>query len=991
MTSTQHCDKCHKSALSLLVLRPSPVSDAVGMAPAGTTAIKSDAALMQGLLPSRPPTESRFVARLLREGYLHVYVHSQPADVPSWQVYRITEDADLIPESSSFFEAKTACVRCINANHNPMGQKLLTIARAHKVTEVWLAYSANLWSDSLRLQNAANPQAMQRILLKGGNANTFSPTEENLKLKVLECGLARWEVESTGIEQFKFTSLCAHASFLAADLTRAATNHPKTAGRELAVVLRDPVGIAAELNAIRIRRHGLFLKEIAKPEIAHPLNSSKTVLGMRASLVDLNALASFDKVSPLRTEDNFSKEDFPSGAEWHPLSKEEKAVRASGVSDSTKMRDYRAFRRGVDMGRIIYEDQEIREAEWIKQQTAAMWAKLERYYDEDSRVAWQENFDAQMALRHFAPLEKYEIDWRAAADDAQTLEYFTTHFDPNDPNDPLKHHSPGETYAKESGHINEPAPYTKAKALDMYLTMLDKDISDASAILLRALVCNQSSFFSEFHKQLTRDPGDDGMRDKTFDFLKDIDTLKKYSWYRDGIAFFGVGQLTALTAALFAAAGRSDLVQWAGGRVQRLWAIQQAIEHVRTAAVHGGAKGIAPKVTVLISKKVCAAAALAILRSPSGAAAGVTRTQVKNRTRNGQKILLTVLTDTDALRDAGGSTYDVAGRATPGAVKMGAMAAAGLESAMSEEKFLELYRAEASKMTIAVGAIRRSLASPAGRGISAITMTLDGKLALGTIAVQMIGIYNSLNSIKNARDAQRIRAAWFGMFDSAAGLLGGLLQMCAVAVEATILLQAGAAAAEKSRYLALLRFGASITGAAGGALNAVALWINHKEEKNLANNDAAKLYALSSVMFMGTSLTASLLGAGGLARRAVAGGTTNVIARALAARGANMVLVTVGATALSSTGVGFVLLGIGIAAQIGAIALTPDEIERWLSRSYFGKDREIFGIWGGEKRRDRFPHGNWAAELAGLSEAMAKSRNDQQSHPPKSTDNENAT
>jgi hypothetical protein len=87
------------------------------------------------------------------------------------------------------------------------------------------------------------------------------------------------------------------------------------------------------------------------------------------------------------------------------------------------------------------------------------------------------------------------------------------------------------------------------------------------------------------------------------------------------------------------------------------------------------------------------------------------------------------------------------------------------------------------------------------------------------------------------------------------------------------------------------------------------------------------------------------------------------------------VLAVVGGTALTVSGVGLVLLGLGMAFQIGAIALTPTPMQRWISRSYFGKDP---GIFFDGKRSDMFAKGNWKAEFEGLQEAL-KSGSEEQS------------
>jgi hypothetical protein len=83
--------------------------------------------------------------------------------------------------------------------------------------------------------------------------------------------------------------------------------------------------------------------------------------------------------------------------------------------------------------------------------------------------------------------------------------------------------------------------------------------------------------------------------------------------------------------------------------------------------------------------------------------------------------------------------------------------------------------------------------------------------------------------------------------------------------------------------------------------------------------------------------------------------------------GAQAVLVTVGGVALTVSGLGLIMLGIGIVAQIGAVALTPSDVQAWVSRSYWGVDKDILGLGviGGGKRKDRFK--SWEHEFAALN------------------------
>ncbi len=283
-----NCEICNKSTLSLLLLRPSPLAKSKELKALGSDAVISTAADTQGLLQNKLPTESRFALRLLRAGYVHVYMETPPPGAKNWQVFRVTESADLIPQSTAWFSqttSKDGKDACTTKGHNDAGIKLLNIPQAHKVKEIWIAYSANLWNDTLRNKNKVNPKAMQKISLAGGSPNTFKPTAENLKSKVLECALDMLVVDSSKQHDFPFHSQAQSLNKLADNLKNAAACHPKTTDKELAVVLRDPVGITTELNALRLRRNDIaqraISKKLAESKNVHALNSSNTLMGLK--------------------------------------------------------------------------------------------------------------------------------------------------------------------------------------------------------------------------------------------------------------------------------------------------------------------------------------------------------------------------------------------------------------------------------------------------------------------------------------------------------------------------------------------------------------------------------------------------------------------------------------------------------------------------------------------------------------------------------------
>jgi hypothetical protein len=181
-----------------------------------------------------------------------------------------------------------------------------------------------------------------------------------------------------------------------------------------------------------------------------------------------------------------------------------------------------------------------------------------------------------------------------------------------------------------------------------------------------------------------------------------------------------------------------------------------------------------------------------------------------------------------------------------------------------------------------------------------------------------------------------------------------------VAADIRTVAQLGLPAAEASIGIGALKFFGCITGMAGGMVNYVASMQKTDDQSAVGNADAAFAYRISAVASLGTAFTSAGLAAGTLAstseERAIGGAVVRTVATRLAA---NAVIGTVGGIGLTISGIGLVLLGAGVVFQIGAIALTPTDIQRWLGRSYFGRDGGI--IFSG-KRHDMFPKGDWSAE-----------------------------
>jgi len=939
------------------------------------------------------------VLRLLRTGYVHVYIPTPPPGVKNWQVFRVTERADLIAQENPVFgqmPQPTACKR-EGTGHNAAGMKLLPIPQAHKIGSLWIAYSANLWSEKLKSQNGANPKAMQQVNLQGCGRNAFTPTAEALRSQVLECALGSIKVAASDSKQsalaqdqeFPFMSMVASVENLAENLKHAAACHPKTRGLEVAVVLRDPVGLAAELNALRLRRNELAKGEVNKPENAHPLNSSNVLMGLKKVMLDANLLDSYEQVSPLRTHDAFAaSKGLPAGTEWQPLTADDRQMLLKRASASAWLAPYKLAYSNPNLGRVFYPDNDERAAAWAKKGTDATWKLMTPHYDEAARVSWLKQFESRMKADHYEPLARFETDWFSATTDVGTLAYFELHFDPLDPNDPKRQHSPGNVYAQESNAIHTPAPITTGPVLETYLAMLDKPVTDKAAVVLRALVGNQEQVIAMVHRVLTGDPGKDadqggGMRDKTYDLLKGLGSetglFHKYSWIGDSLSRFSWSQSSAMTAAVMNAALNTpagsallESLKTRIGKVQSCWGIQQAVDWVVGSAL-GTANKQAAKIPVLITMNVAAEKALEILQARKGQGMGVSKSRIKKLRGGGARIPLTLLTDTESLKAAKGELDAMLKNPGVGTVNMkgaaqtAAAASVGNAALLSEEQFLSLYAKHTKLGSSAAETVKKVLVQ-AGADARSVTMTLDGRLAIGSVLVQGMGLAFGLRALEKAtagHDDNGVRDAWYGIYDSLAGVTAGLLEMAAVAAEARVVANAGSAAAPKSLGLAGLRFAANIAGAAGGVVNGLANWAKSDDSDKGGDRWLANVYRGSSVAFFGTTGTSTAIGFGVLADALVARGIGGAAVEAIAVRlGAGGAASLAG---ISISGWGLLLLGAGLGLQMVAIAVTPTPMQRWASRSYFGKDT----VLGFEtKRDDMYAKGDWKAEFDGLQEAL---------------------
>jgi hypothetical protein len=980
--SENDCSTCNKSTLSFLLLRPSLIAKDRRLAPIGAASMVGTDDLVAGLVPARKTTESRHVLRLLREGYVHVYIPKPPPGMKSWFSYLVTQNADLIAQTNPLFNARPQPPACTRDGHNAHGMRLMTLPNADKITDIWLAYSANAWSDKLKAQNAANPKAMQHIVLRSPKANTFKPTGWALQSQVMECAMNIYQTPSSAGEakggrehDFAFNSLS--PNHLADQLQRAAANHPTTKGLELAIVLADPVGYAAEANALRLRRYELAKLELEKPEVMHPMNSSNTLLGLKKMVGDMRAL---NNLAPLITKKTFDAmqahtPERTHDATWEPVQQTKGCAPVASA-----------------LGRFWRPYARTRYAQQAEEFGEIAWKQVKSQFDEEKRQEWRATFDARMNTEHLQPLERFELDWLAATTDACCLQYFALHFDENDANNPKLLHSPGEIYAQESAYIHGPQPLTTGSALTQFLILYEHPVTELWAVALRAMVGNQKTVIEQLRDQLLGDPNEAGMRDKTVDFLKgllsDVATdpfKKRYSWLSSVLCKLATGSLGAYSAAGMASLSVAGLV-WGPqvnqrmSRLMALSAIVKGLSHAFEASL-----GKAMAIPVLLFQHVSLDKAAQLLGHP-------------NRVSTGGSTMLALLTDTEAIKAAGGNVDDLFRRAGSGAVTTGLDASqqighqAGRTLSVPAETVKQTYLTKGAtfdalyvQQQTAARALAGSISKASADAGKAILTSLDGKLGLASVIVQSIGLVKGLAALETAEkvaahaqhpdDKARadavLKQARLGLYDSMAGLLGGLMDVARVGGEAMSLSRQAAGlgtALPKNVSINMLRFGIQIVGMFGGALNAYVSLIKAEEAKQQGEYSQRMLYIAAFVAFGGTGGTSFALASGVAAEfivaRQVGSAAVQRVATQVATRVGTGVVAEAAAVAGAATfagavaTTGVILLGLGIIFQIGAAIIEPSELQKWARRTYFGHGP------------NKFAQPDWKAEHEGLLTAL---------------------
>ena len=201
------------------------------------------------------------------------------------------------------------------------------------------------------------------------------------------------------------------------------------------------------------------------------------------------------------------------------------------------------------------------------------------------------------------------------------------------------------------------------------------------------------------------------------------------------------------------------------------------------------------------------------------------------------KQLVTVLTDTERLSKGSldvnslinGAGSDKVARGKKAGVALAAQASDAIvlnaATGLTPQKGAALFSQQVEEARKIGGTIRAAIP----QGAKAVTMSIDGRLALASVIVQTMGVINGRKAVDQAQadlaqatDADRaakekaLSDARLGYMDSVGGLVAGSLDSLRVAGEAMNLQRGAAAGTVALTSIHALKFGAQMTGVFGG-------------------------------------------------------------------------------------------------------------------------------------------------------------------------------
>ncbi|MDP9901884.1 T6SS effector BTH_I2691 family protein [Variovorax ginsengisoli] len=972
MTDCKKCD--NKAGLSILLVRPTAISTDDAFAPPEAAKLLPHEPSVTALkLPALK--QNRHALRMLRRGgFVYAWYTKRPRQlVNDWQVFRVHESGALIPASQVNWADQKCKFACNAKDSHPHDLRTLCIQLPHNhldsIGPVWIGFSMNWWNNGMRERVRKDPAAAGMVCIDplaelGGVKNAFKADAfliqqhvADFALRVLDHGGVKQGINlvdggtssATPFYDAEGDKSYRQAAGLVAVMQKQAAQHPKTKGKEFVLAIPDPVGLAADLNGIRMAKDDANQQTWNSTEAWTRSEACYgTLEGLRKALTVAGMIQSREwATAASENQWNGIKHRVHGMYEWSPdvsgayANDGSRAGHMRPVGPEATRTSDRIKTRGVMFGR-------------------RNWERITDQLDMDSYNGWpakRASIEKQLA----DALAPYEADWLAAIDSNAFRAYFKTHFDADDAAELTARVSSGLIYAGESYIAHFPQPAVRQHTERWTGIILDKDIEDPAAIALRGFYGNQRSVITKVKALLVgnADRGataaKDGqgeisdIRDKSYDVLKGIvthDLGKSLNWLHPRLMAFSAGGLAASATGVFQlmamAGGKSPAP--ASGSIKKYQAMlpglcagARQLELAVEATRPGGNKAVLSTV-VRLKTRVSVDVALSVLGGYA------TRDALRKTivTAQGNTVELEVLTDIKTALEI--HEGHLRPETVPGqrvnVAHIGGAAAKSLEDVQMQSARLNRTHALTPEE---VAEVMRRQATQKDLGLT----TIDGRLAVGAMIVQFLGLYQGVPQLlselnKSQRDQDKLAEAALGVADSVGGFVGAAAERLAAAHKSSLLMRAagGEELVEASTRIAVLRTAAAITGVLGAGINAylMALKAEGAQKEGDANSGAGYIY--SSRLFVGIGVSNGIMAADaatkGMVTRAIAKHVVLRLAGAAATEAA--VAGTAGVVASVVSGVGIVLLVAGVATYVYAVVSERDSYMRWAGRCYFGKD-----------------------------------------------------
>ncbi|KEY58777.1 T6SS effector BTH_I2691 family protein [Serratia sp. DD3] len=474
MSTQKGCKFCIRHGLPILPLRPAVVS-AVDTLPHLPGHIK---------VPVAAQGETAWTARLLRQGFLYIWVESGKR----WINYFVTAEGYYYPLP----ENGDAPADIVGGKVRPCADQPEELATASLVTlpvkplgmkngKFWFVWSEVAWTAVVRKQHeeeSYRSKAMQCFdmdaWLTAGNA------DQVIALDKLEDTVAEYSIKAASSQAKEWSAAHWKRVLPVAGLNLQLAANKLYRSKGAMILLQDAPAVLQDLSSLI--NYELQLNVYQRPEYQRELALLSAIKGLKTSLIN-----QFER-------DYISDSMFMESEMFFPKNK----IAAAGISPKNAMsgvtRPNSVAEQVFQSGHVDYEKYtEMVDAKSdMKSVVERKWAEYEQYYDPAKVDAFQQKFDAILNSyndRVIVPRVKMYI---ACMQGQFLLGYFQHNFDPNDLGS-------GIDYVQTLNYCIV-GMQDKIGATRYFQSLIIGDTTDPVNIMARAMVLNQDKLAKKLNE-----------------------------------------------------------------------------------------------------------------------------------------------------------------------------------------------------------------------------------------------------------------------------------------------------------------------------------------------------------------------------------------------------------------------------------------------------------------------------------------------------------